>query len=464
MGAACCRVQPRGSNGDRSAFHHLLNDQVVPGYAQAQELGPGKLEAPVAEAHQSLEEHTAKQAGEDADPEDTAFSCRYLGLISRGHSAGSSSAGIMGLSSDVCFGMSCLGCAAVATILVAAAIVTRWQSLCSASGESAHWSQRASTAASSSLAKPERKGAALGDQSHGEIAAQRSRLRVTNACADEPMWVAFHGVGSEHLAEATNFRLAPLESRDYSIPSEGFPGTATTRWWAKWRCADDGNSCAIGDSGGDRQVCEEASGCAPPVDTKFSARFGDVAKTCDVDANVFAGCDFVDVSLQDGFTTPFQLRIKGDCTATQAKGVGRTQQVVDCSNLTLDNCPRSEDLGVFGRDVDLHVVNPSMSVVAGCYSPCGRLIFGKWSDHARTHVRMAPPHMMSKAVSAYCCPDQEDCKDGAIAETAFAHAVREMCPGVNAYDYDQGMGVGTCPAGTEYEMFFFCPPHAMPLA
>eukprot|EP00913_Durusdinium_trenchii_P028753 g26966.t1 len=54
----------------------------------------------------------------------------------------------------------------------------------------------------------------------------------------------------------------------------------TTRYWPKYRCDQHGNHCLIGESGGVGQECDQ-EGCAPPVDTKFEATFGDNAHLCD---------------------------------------------------------------------------------------------------------------------------------------------------------------------------------------
>ena len=34
---------------------------------------------------------------------------------------------------------------------------------------------------------------------------------------------------------------------------------------------------------------------------------------------------------------------------------------------------------------------------------------------------------------------------------------KSVCPGVYAYAYDDGMGLAQCPAGTVYDVTFYCP-------
>mmetsp|Transcript_83147 Transcript_83147/g.238908 ORF Transcript_83147/g.238908 Transcript_83147/m.238908 type:complete len:742 (+) Transcript_83147:98-2323(+) len=281
---------------------------------------------------------------------------------------------------------------------------------------------------------------------------QNARLRITNACKDESMWIAHLG---ENVLDEQNLKLLPLESRDVTIPSDGL-GSSTARWYSKWRCVSDGNSCAIGDSGGFGQQCDTAAGCAPPLDTKFNARFGAKGKPCNTSAGQYAGCDFVDVSLQDGYTVPFKLVIKGDCKGRYARDADKdhNQKVVDCSKLAVDRCPKGENLGQFGSDVNLQAVNPAWSSIAGCYSPCSKLTYPDWTAATKAEGRMQAKQ--GDGIASYCCPTLDAC-DGKLENTSFVHSVREMCPGLNAYDYDRGMGVGTCPAGTRYEMIFYCP-------
>merc|ERR1719210_969487 len=79
--------------------------------------------------------------------------------------------------------------------------------------------------------------------------SQPTRLRVTNGCKHESLWLARVGKGQ---VDSQNIMMGPLESYDVAIPESAL---GTSRFWAKWRCVPDGNSCAIGDSGGPDQKC-----------------------------------------------------------------------------------------------------------------------------------------------------------------------------------------------------------------
>mmetsp|Transcript_35215 Transcript_35215/g.74988 ORF Transcript_35215/g.74988 Transcript_35215/m.74988 type:complete len:428 (-) Transcript_35215:41-1324(-) len=278
--------------------------------------------------------------------------------------------------------------------------------------------------------------------------AQPTRFRITNGCQAEAMWVAHLGdvdVGEQSI------KIGPGEAYDIDVPTAGL-GRSTVRWYSKWRCEEGGSECAIGDSGGNGQKCSSV-GCAPPIDSKFSARFGNQAHPCNTTAGLYDGCDFVDVSLQDGFTVPFELIIKGDCGSQHSTPDTKSSTVVDCSSLSVDSCPAAEDLGPFGHK-NLLAKNPLWGSAAGCYSPCSKLSYPDWSLTDATSSRMMAKS--SQDIANYCCPSLDSC-DGRLAKTDFVKNIHSMCPGLNAYDYDRGMGVGTCPSGTQYEMVFKCP-------
>src|SRR5262249_47898144 len=98
-----------------------------------------------------------------------------------------------------------------------------------------------------------------------------TRLRITNRCS-QPIWIAH----SDHLADPQNTRLAIGESHDYAIPDSGL---ATARFWPKVGCDAGGHACTIGDNGeGGGRPCP-ASGCQPPVDSKFEATFAALGST-----------------------------------------------------------------------------------------------------------------------------------------------------------------------------------------
>jgi len=178
-------------------------------------------------------------------------------------------------------------------------------------------------------------------------------------------------------------RLAPGEERAFHTPAD----LKGARYWPKMYCNDQGDACRIGESGGPGERCDAQFGCAPPVDTKFEASFGGPGEL-----------DWVDMSLVDGWTLPFKFAMNGSCWATE--GDRAVEPVVDCSRLSLAECPLSENVGLSGDWLaDLHVVHPGTGDTVGCYSPCSKLTLGHWQNTAAEGLSPASPE-----AAPYCCP------------------------------------------------------------
>jgi len=280
---------------------------------------------------------------------------------------------------------------------------------------------------------------------------QPTRLRITSGCAKEPMWIA-HEAGSGVGPDAQNIKIEPLQSYDFQV----YDNLKATRYWPKYRCDSSGNGCELGGSGGPGQICDKMVGCSPAIDSKFEATFGEAGKPCNTTwpPGEYAGCDWLDISFVDGFTVPFKLNIKGDCQSLRVNTSGH--KIIDCSHLSTDSCPTTENLGAAGKNVSLQAVHPALGKVVGCYSPCSKLTFRNWNNPiAKDHT---PEDSVAKD---YCCPtppeSPEQCRTGPVGKTEFVQAVHKMCPGVYGYAYDDGVGLLTCPAGTTYEMIFYCP-------
>ena len=111
--------------------------------------------------------------------------------------------------------------------------------------------------------------------------------------------------------------------------------------------------------------------------------------------------------------------------------------------------------GLPGGAETLQLKDPAGSGMnVGCYSPCAKLTYSHWGQgHAFTPD--------SKQAQNYCCAtppiSPEQCSAGPVAETKFVKAVHRLCPSVYAYAYDDGMGLAQCPAGTVYDVTFYCP-------
>ncbi|CAK0853345.1 unnamed protein product [Prorocentrum cordatum] len=285
-------------------------------------------------------------------------------------------------------------------------------------------------------------------------AEELRRLTIVNGCNTEPIWIA-------HLANtgvgpgAQNSKIEPGAS--FSFGPDVTDGLEGARYWPKMGCDENGDHCSLGGSGGPSQACvingDDYSNCAPPVDTKFEATWGREGEPCDAsNPATMAGCDSVDVSLVDGWTLPFKLEVKsGVCTAAGEKTVSQ----IDCSGLTLDQCPANEDFGGGNGAVSMQAVNPSSGQQAGCYGPCLKLIDDKWGNAFATGRSREDPDVVP-----YCCTtppmDSETCNAGPIKDSKYLDTVHRLCPGVYGFAYDDGMGLLRCTYG-EYVVTFFCP-------
>lgn len=289
------------------------------------------------------------------------------------------------------------------------------------------------------------------------VVAQPRRLRIVNGCDKEPLWIA-HEAASGAGPGPQNVRIGPKAKYDFITTN----GLMATRYWPKMGCNEHGNNCALGGSGGPGEACVRPNGnyslCAPPIDTKFEATFGQSGSPCDPSVpggTQMAGCDYVDVSLVDGFTLPFKLEIDGDCKATST-GVDKPVYVVDCSQLSFDFCPEAEHLEAAGVTTNLKAINPNTGKVSGCYAPCQKLLDTKWNNHLAEGRQAGDPQ-----VAPYCCPtppeSPEACRAGPIKDTQFLAAVHTHCPGVYAYAYDDGNGLMRCSASSKYTLTLYCP-------
>ncbi|GAB5360655.1 hypothetical protein AAMO2058_000645800 [Amorphochlora amoebiformis] len=276
----------------------------------------------------------------------------------------------------------------------------------------------------------------------GKRKVSQARLTITNGCESAPMWIA-HMAGAGIGPDPQNILLQSSKSYQFTIPD----GLQATRYWPKMGCDSDGNACTLGGSGGPGQKCNGTVGCAPPIDTKFEATWGVTGQPCNPGKGQYAGCDWFDVSLVDGFTLPFKMEVSQDCNLPIS--------TVDCSHLSAASCPTTENLGPSIGNLSLVATNPTNNQTVGCYSPCSKLTFSNWKNPVGNH----PP---SDAIAApYCCPtppiSPKQCREGVAAESEYVKAIHQMCPHVYGYSYDDGIGLQTCPAGTTYSVTFYCP-------
>ena len=282
---------------------------------------------------------------------------------------------------------------------------------------------------------------------HPVIAASpNTRLRIINGCAKDPLWIANFAFNKSYIPQ--DLKLEAGAAHEFAIPEEGL---AATRFWAKWGCDAKGNACEIGQSGGPGESCGP-DGCDPPIDSKFEATFGCMpgSKTpCAVNPSdltqQIGPTDWWDVSQVDGWTLPYKVDIVGECPMAPKQ--------IDCSRLSLHSCPTNEDLGLGGKGESLQLLG-SDGTVAGCYAPCAKLTYSQLGQ-GHTFTPESPE------AQNYCCPTPPitpaQCSAGPVIQTQYVKAVHELCPGVYAYAYDDGMGLAQCPAGTRYDVTFYCP-------
>jgi len=269
-----------------------------------------------------------------------------------------------------------------------------------------------------------------------------TRLTVVNGCTSRPLWIA-HIVSNQVGPDPQDVKIVPGSSARFHTSIHG-GALSATRFWPKMGCNALGGACSLGDSGGPGESCviripgkpDDYSQCAPPVDTKFEATFGG-----------HGAMDVVDMSLVDGFSMPFKLEVAGGtCTRD-----GQPFQKMDCSGLSLSQCPTKETLN--SKTVSLQAVNPKTGQIVGCFSPCMKLTDDKWNE--------SPVPAGSPEAGPYCCQGADrtpdTCRVGPILQTQYLKSVKESCPDAYGYAYDDKVATIACTSSTEYTVTFYCP-------
>jgi len=279
-----------------------------------------------------------------------------------------------------------------------------------------------------------------------------TRLRITSKC-QEPIWIAH----SDNVPAAQNILLHAGESHDYPIPDGGL---SATRFWPKTGCDGSGSHCTMGDSGeGGGKPCP-ASGCQPPLDSKFEATF---APRGGADATWY------NLSQVDGYTLPFKVVPRGT-GAEEGSCV-----TSDCSGLSLDLCPTSEDLsggGLYSQyaGLDLRVRDGNGRTIA-CMAPCKKWNYpSPWGlgqpESADPGLHMCCPTPIDpvanpgQCTAANHCMTSQACSDPgdpvSVTHTRYVQAMRSMCPSAYSYAYDDAAGLHACSSETGFEVIF-CP-------
>lgn len=277
------------------------------------------------------------------------------------------------------------------------------------------------------------------------IPAQTERLQVVNNCS-YTIWLQQQNM----VGVPSVIRLDAGGSAQFSIPDAGM---AATRLWPKMGCDDSGNNCLMGQSS---SPCPE-NGCPPPVDSKFEATWGCLLSdrnACTPNPSApwerLSGDTYWNTSAVDGYTFPFTASVVGNSLPAEICAP------VDCSNLTMTQCPSSENLsvGVGGAvsplysSVDLHLRNQGGALM-GCYAPCTAMTYPTYGGLRLSNV--------GTEAAMYCCPTPpigpSECSSGPVEATQYVARVRSMCGGtVYTYAYDDGNGLRQCSGATKVRL------------
>jgi len=299
------------------------------------------------------------------------------------------------------------------------------------------------------------------------------RLKIINGCGQD-MWIQWLTAPGLAFNAPNRHRLSGLGSSiEYDIPDRGLP---SMRFWPGLGCDAGGHNCRIGASGGPPNLgftCPPG-GCAPPIDSKFEASFGCIPGVADgscvqnpsAPGQPLGRGDWWNASMVDGYTVPVKVQVIGNCPVGPQPGPvfgpgGPPGGVIDCSTLSVFDCPANENLSTDGQfpqlsNVNLLAVSPTTGEVAGCYSPSAKLTFSHWAAGFPTYPPDAPQARM------YACPtppiSPEQCSAGPADRTAYRNMIHSHCA-TYAYPYDDGFGLASCPAATNlrYEVTFYCP-------
>ncbi|EAR10113.1 carbohydrate-binding protein [Reinekea blandensis] len=304
----------------------------------------------------------------------------------------------------------------------------------------------------------------------GTANGRHDRLKITNAC-NEPLWVQWQTAPTVTFDGPNRKRIEPGQSYSYSIPDRGLP---SMRFWPGFGCDADGHNCRVGASGGppDLGFTCPPEGCSPPIDSKFEASFGCIPGVNEAEchanpsdpSNKLGRLDWWNSSMVDGFTTPIKVEVEGYCPVNDPGNAGPggpAGGVIDCSTLSVSECPTAENLSTNGQfphlaNVNMQLINPNTGQVAGCYSPAGRLTYNHWPDGTPTY------HPTDAEAVMYTCPtppvSPTRCSSGPAEYTQYKEMIHRHCE-TYAYAYDDGYGLSTCPADTalKYEVTFYCP-------
>ncbi|EFJ11333.1 hypothetical protein SELMODRAFT_426298 [Selaginella moellendorffii] len=223
------------------------------------------------------------------------------------------------------------------------------------------------------------------------------RIRLYNACPFTvwPGWIS--NSGKPQLGGG-GARLESWQSYDL-YPGSGWAG----RFWGRRGCNFDGSGRGHCDSGdcGDKLNCGNSGGVTPATLAEFQL-------------NGFAGLDYYDVSLVDGYNLPLRINPEYNCASA------------GCHSDVNARCPK-----------ELQVRKDNW--VIGCKSACE--VF-----HSEE----------------FCCTGSHN-RPETCSPTYFSRIFKDACPQAYSYAYDDATSTFTCGSGGGYTITF-CPSGGLSIA
>lgn len=248
-----------------------------------------------------------------------------------------------------------------------------------------------------------------------------TRLIIVNERATD-VWIEFQASPTT----PTNFpkiqKISASQQYVYNIPKK----LVAARWWVKTGCNEVGEACEFGNS-----VTYQTE-AQPPLETKFEGTFGNDGTTL----------DYFDVSLVDGFSVPFRLKLSGDVRGSSLP----KDQEIDCSSLSPNDCPMETTLDFEGGGLDLKYYGnyDQQKNPLACFSPCKKL---NYSTGAIGQGLGLPEHGNTKTFSM-CCPGPDATKGQSCNDAAgkqFCPFHENQCLPVDKKGYDDLVAQGmTC--------------------
>jgi len=237
------------------------------------------------------------------------------------------------------------------------------------------------------------------------------RLTITNGCASYPIWIDNYAINYKHIEGIDrNVKINSGESKKFPMQAKG------AAYYPKFGCSDDGNDCTSGDKGAKPHTLFEFTSPA------------------------YGNGDAYDISFVDGFNLPFKLEMEG-CKTGRPLDLPQSS-VIDCSELSIKDCPTDENLG--GTSYDL---SKPAGGQKGCMAPCFQL---QYSHIAAT----------SQQAEQYCCQNEYHgtaCRQGDILQTKWIKNVRAKCRRTYLYPLDDSEGNQACTASPRsYHLTFYC--------